>query len=179
MEKGRRTRPLLGISRCLTGDITRYDARPRKAPLVLEALGEHFELLPICPEVEAGLPTPREPIRLEGAPLSPRAVGAGSRIDYTPMLESWNVRALKRLVREPELCGFVFKAGSPSCAAIRRVPLFDRYGACVGESFGLFARRVHAAFPEMPFADEQTLSMAATREAFVASCLDHHAHKAA
>ena len=48
------------ISACLVGDKTRYDEKSNYDPLV-KSLMERYELVPFCPEVEGGLPTPREP----------------------------------------------------------------------------------------------------------------------
>lgn len=48
------------ISACLVGDKTRYDEKSNYNPLV-KSLMERYELVPFCPEVEGGLPTPREP----------------------------------------------------------------------------------------------------------------------
>ena len=48
------------ISACLLGIPCRYDGKsvPRVA---ISALSEHFNLIPICPEIYGGLPTPRTP----------------------------------------------------------------------------------------------------------------------
>lgn len=48
------------ISACLVGDKTRYDEKSNYNPLV-KSLMERYELVPFCPEVEGGLPTPRDP----------------------------------------------------------------------------------------------------------------------
>ena len=48
------------ISACLVGDKVRYDGKSQYSPLVKELL-EKYELVPFCPEVEGGLPTPRTP----------------------------------------------------------------------------------------------------------------------
>ena len=48
------------ISACLVGDNVKYDGGNNKSPLI-EKLLEKYELIPFCPEVEGGLPTPRSP----------------------------------------------------------------------------------------------------------------------
>jgi uncharacterized protein YbbK (DUF523 family) len=48
------------ISSCLIGDKTRYDGRSNYHPLV-KRLMEKYDLIPFCPEVEGGLPIPRNP----------------------------------------------------------------------------------------------------------------------
>ena len=53
------------ISACLVGDNVKYDGRNNKNPLI-EKLLEKYELVPFCPEVEGGLPTPRHPSEQRG-----------------------------------------------------------------------------------------------------------------
>lgn len=53
------------ISACLVGDKTRYDGRSNYNPLITSLL-EKYELVPFCPEVEGGLPTPRHPSEIQG-----------------------------------------------------------------------------------------------------------------
>lgn len=54
----------IGISSCLLGEQVRFDSGHRKNAYITGILGEYFEFLPFCPEVEIGLGIPREPIRL-------------------------------------------------------------------------------------------------------------------
>lgn len=48
------------VSACLLGTPCRYDGKSKKHPLI-DALAEKHELVPVCPEVLGGLPTPRTP----------------------------------------------------------------------------------------------------------------------
>src|SRR3990167_4866475 len=74
----------LGISACLLGNEVRYNGGHKQSNLCSRVLSEHFEFIPVCPEVAIGLGTPREPIRLIGDPAAPRAVGTIHReIDVT------------------------------------------------------------------------------------------------
>ena len=57
-------RPRVGISRCLLGDEVRYDGTHRRDETVIALLEPHVEWVPVCPEVEVGMGTPREPIQL-------------------------------------------------------------------------------------------------------------------
>ena len=49
----------IGMSRCLIGDLVRGDGGHAAAPVLVAWLAAHVELLPICPEVEVGMGTPR------------------------------------------------------------------------------------------------------------------------
>ena len=57
-------RPRVGISRCLLGDEVRYDGGHKRDTILIATLGSLVEWVPVCPEVEAGMGTPREPIHL-------------------------------------------------------------------------------------------------------------------
>ena len=48
------------ISACLVGDKVKYNGESNYTPKIKELL-EKYELVPFCPEVEGGLPTPRTP----------------------------------------------------------------------------------------------------------------------
>ena len=48
------------VSACLLGDKVRYDGRGNYHPNIKYIL-ENFDVIPFCPEVEGGLPTPRIP----------------------------------------------------------------------------------------------------------------------
>ena len=48
------------ISACLMGIKCRYDGKQKKIP-ELDRLMESYVLIPVCPEVLGGLPTPRLP----------------------------------------------------------------------------------------------------------------------
>lgn len=48
------------ISACLVGDKVKYDGKSNYNPKIQQLL-EKYELVPFCPEVEGGLPTPRHP----------------------------------------------------------------------------------------------------------------------
>ena len=64
----------LGISSCLLGEKVRFDGGHQRDPFLVETLGRYVEYVPVCPEVELGLPTPREALRLVGEPEEPRLV---------------------------------------------------------------------------------------------------------
>ena len=53
------------ISACLVGDNCKYNGSNNLNPQI-EALLEKYELIPFCPEVEGGLPIPRNPSEIKG-----------------------------------------------------------------------------------------------------------------
>ena len=56
----------IGVSACLLGREVRFDGQHKRDAFLVDALGPFVELVPVCPEVEAGMSIPREPVRLVG-----------------------------------------------------------------------------------------------------------------
>jgi uncharacterized protein YbbK (DUF523 family) len=54
----------IGISSCLLGERVRYDGGHKRDAYLVETFGRYVEWVPVCPEVEMGLGTPRETLRL-------------------------------------------------------------------------------------------------------------------
>lgn len=52
------------ISACLIGEKCRYDGHTNYTPK-FQALLEKYDLIPFCPEVQGGLPTPRNPSEIQ------------------------------------------------------------------------------------------------------------------
>jgi len=103
----------LGISACLLGESVRFDGGHKRDPFLVETLGRWVEWVPVCPEVEAGWPVPRPAFRLEGDPKSPRLVVPRTGEDATDRMRAFVSRRLHEFAKE-DLCGFVFKKGSPT-----------------------------------------------------------------
>ena len=151
-----KTTPLrIGISRCLLGEHVRHDGGHKRDGFLIEALSRHVEWVPVCPEVEVGMGTPREAIRLVGDPRTPRLVAINTGIDHT---DTMNLFAQQR-VRELDalnLSGYIFKADSPSCGT-GGVPLFNVQGTETQDGIGLFARTFMMHFPLIPVEEESRL----------------------
>ena len=76
-------KPKLLVSACLLGTPCRYDGKSKKNEAVC-ALAERFELIPVCPEVLGGLPTPRTPsARASSPPCSRNAARAAAAAKFT------------------------------------------------------------------------------------------------
>ncbi len=158
----------LGISRCLLGEAVRYDGSHCRSPWLVDTLGSYVEYVPVCPEVELGLPTPREALRLVGDPQRPRLVFVHSGKDITETMEAWARQKVVELEKE-DLCGFVFKGRSPS-SGMERVKLYDGHGVPSKKGIGLFARAFTEHFPLLPVEEDGRLNDPALRENFI-ECL--------
>ena len=155
----------LGISRCLLGESVRYDGGHKRDPFLTNELGRYVEWVPVCPEVEMGLPVPRESMRLVGDPANPRLVAPKSGIDYTERMVAWARARADQLAGE-KLHGFVFKKDSPS-SGLFRVKVYNEHGIGERNGVGMFAREVARRFPLLPLEEEGRLNDMPLRENFI------------
>jgi uncharacterized protein YbgA (DUF1722 family)/uncharacterized protein YbbK (DUF523 family) len=158
-------RPRIGISTCLLGEKVRYDGAGKRDPFLVDTVGQFVEWVPVCPEVECGLPVPREAMRLVGDAESPRLVTRKTRIDHTSRMKKWARGRLRELEQE-DLAGYVFKSRSPS-SGMERVKVYSENGSPAGSGVGLWARAFMDHFPLLPVEDEGRLHDPALRENFV------------
>ena len=155
----------LGISTCLTGENVRWNKGHKRDPYLTDTLGLFVEYIPVCPEVEAGFGVPREPMRLVGDPQSPKLITTNSRKDNTDQMMTWVKNRVKQLEKQ-DLCGFIFKSGSPSSGMIN-VKVYSDKGMPVKKGVGLFARAFMDHFPLIPAEDDGRLHDPAIRENFI------------
>lgn len=155
----------LGISTCLLGENVRYDGGHKLDRFLTETLGQYVKYVPVCPEVECGLPVPRESMHLEGTPEQPRLVTSRTHNDKTEQMVTW---ANKRVVEleEENLCGFVFKSNSPS-SGMERVRIINDKGMPEKKGVGIFAKIFMEHFPLIPVEEEGRLHDPKLRENFI------------
>lgn len=155
----------IGISSCLLGELVRYDGGHQLDRYLRDTLGAWFEYVPVCPEVEMGLPTPRETLRLVESDAGVRLVFSRSGEDITERMQGWAAGRVEELAGE-ELCGFIFKAKSPS-SGMERVKLYDRNGVPAKKGVGVFAGAFMASFPQLPVEEDGRLNDPHLRENFI------------
>jgi uncharacterized protein YbgA (DUF1722 family)/uncharacterized protein YbbK (DUF523 family) len=148
-------RPRLGVSSCLLGAEVRFNGGHKRYRFLTDELAPFVDWVPYCPEIEIGLGTPREAIRLTA---DGRLVNRSATADHTA--------AMTALPLPAELDGYVFKAKSPSCG-IRAIPRYREDGLAVDhDGRGLYAERVMARYPGLAAEDEGRLNDPGLREAF-------------
>lgn len=155
----------LGVSRCLLGDPVRYDGGHKLDRFLQDTLGNFVTYVPVCPEVECGLPVPRESMHLVGDALSQRLLTTRTRIDLTERMVNWSEIRIRELETE-NLCGFIFKSNSPS-SGMERVRVYGTDGIPRKVGTGIFARQFMSHFPLIPVEDEGRLHDMSLRENFV------------
>ncbi|SRR6266542_1383214 len=143
--------PRIGVSACLLGEEVRYDGGHKRNATLIELVGPEVEWVSVCPEVEIGMGTPREPLQLVPDEGRLRMVTVRTGIDYTDLMNEWARRRVRELERAG-IDGYVLKSGSPSCGL---------------EAPGLFADVLTTSLPSLPVIDEKDLEDPAARAEFV------------
>jgi uncharacterized protein YbgA (DUF1722 family)/uncharacterized protein YbbK (DUF523 family) len=123
------------------------------------------DYVPVCPEVECGLPIPRESMHLEGDPESPRLVTSKTKRDMTERMVRWAMKRVVELEKE-DLCGFIFKSDSPS-SGMERIKVYNEKGMPVKKGAGMFARVFMEHFPLLPVEEDGRLHDSNLRENFI------------
>jgi uncharacterized protein YbgA (DUF1722 family)/uncharacterized protein YbbK (DUF523 family) len=155
----------IGVSSCLLGKEVRYNGGHSLDRYVTGTLGDYFTFVDVCPEVEAGFGIPRETLRLVGDPAAPRLITTKTGKDFTGRMQNWSKKRVVELEKE-NLCGFIFKKGSPS-SGMERVKVYTEKGMPSNRGSGMFARAFMDHFPLVPTEEEGRLNDAALRENFI------------
>lgn len=124
------------VSACLLGENCKYNGGNNFSPAVLKFLEGH-EVIPVCPEVEAGMGCPRIPVEIVNGILMDRN---GNNVD-APMR-----RTIQKRLQELENLGIdcaVLKSRSPTCG-VRQI--YDgTFSGTLIDGAGLFAQALKDA----------------------------------
>lgn len=124
------------VSACLLGVGCRYDGQSKAYPLLDELCRRH-EVVPVCPEIMGGLPTPRVPAERQG-----QRVVTKNGVDVTAQYRRGAEEVL-RLARKLGCTVAVLKERSPSCGSGR---VYDgTFTGTLTEGFGVAAEVLRAA----------------------------------
>lgn len=135
------------VSRCLLGHKVRYDGGAHGPYDLLQRWQDEGRIVPLCPEVAGGLPTPRPPAEIPGgqggAVLDGRLpVLTDDGADVTAAFVAGAEIAL-RLVQQHGLRVAVLKARSPSCG--NRQTYSGEFSGRLVEGAGVTAAALQAA----------------------------------
>ena len=162
----KRDKPLVGVSQCLLGDAVRYDGQSKTNQIIIEQLSQIFELIPVCPEVEAGLSIPRPPVQLTGSTENPKLTGRDDpSIDVTDIMQRY---CNKKPAELKHLTGFIFKSRSPSCG-LNSTPVFINNKSVTQTSRGIFAKKLCESYPELPVIEDSELENKNLLDKFIQS----------
>lgn len=157
------TRPTIGISACLAGERVRYDGNDKFHHLVADHVAPFVDMIPFCPEVEAGLGIPRPPIQLvqTADAIRLRRVNQPTH-DVTERVRNASMHFCST---NPQLDGYILKSRSPSCG-LQHVPVAID-GTVLEKGRGLFADYLVRNFPGLVVIEENALNSKKTCEEFL------------
>ena len=124
------------VSACLLGENCKYNGGNNLCPAVLEYLRDK-EAIPVCPEVLAGLGTPRVPLEISGDRVMTR-----EGKDVTAALKGAVARILGEIAGEDVEC-VILKSRSPTCG-VKQVYDGSFTGKLV-DGMGVLARALQEA----------------------------------
>lgn len=155
----------VAISRCLLGEPVRYNGDHKHNRFCTGVLAEYFEFVPVCPEIQAGMPVPRKPIRLvKGQDGQIRALESdNSDADHTEALAQ---QAINFVQDNQTISGFIATPNSPSCGVFT-VKLYLPNGNPVNKSSGIFSKTLRELNPLLPVEEAGRLNDAGLRENFI------------
>lgn len=157
-------KPRLVISACLLGENTRYDGNPIVFPLI-QKLSKFCEFVKVCPEVDIGLPVPRDRIIVYRKEEKLGVFQPAKKRDLTEEMLNFSKKFLENL---KDIDGFLLKSRSPSCGVSGTRWYKDREGTFpIGRGKGLFAIEAEKMFPEIPVEDDGRLHDPFIRENFL------------
>ena len=132
--------------RCLLGHEVRFDGGHKQNRYLTDVLSDYFTWVGFCPEIEAGMGTPRPSVRLEDDGDSLRVLSSDG-FDYTNDLDTVFERREPDL-RAAQIRGYIFRRGSPSCGLHRVKRYHD--GRASRDGQGVFAQKIQARWPNVP-----------------------------
>ncbi len=144
------------VSACLLGENCKYNGGNNQNPKLLQMLSDHT-VIPICPEVMGGLPTPRPPAEIvKGEVINREGVSVDAEFR-----EGAN-RALEKARQErPEL--IILQSRSPSCGVKE---IYDgKFSGRLISGHGVFAGLAQEnGFPVMDVEDYLSSGRGALRD---------------
>ena len=157
-------KPVVVVSRCLEFAACRYDGARIEAQFIRE-LEPFVEFIPVCPEVEIGLPIPRDPICIVQTDTGLKLIQPSTGQDFTSQMLNLAEGFLSEL---KDVDGFILKSRSPSCG-IEDCKLFapDSLETPIGTISGFFASKVLESFPKCRVVSEQSMQDPNTRQDFL------------
>ncbi len=128
----------IAVSACLLGENCKYNGGDNRSERLLSELAKHpeVEVVPVCPEVAGGLPTPRPPAEIVDGEVV-NNLGISVDAEYRAGV-SMEMERLRPYMESGELAAAVLQSRSPSCG-VREVYDGTFTGRLISGK-GLFAR---------------------------------------
>lgn len=153
------------MSACLLGHPVRYDGQ-HKYCAALEELKNEFDLISVCPEVSAGLSTPRPAVNLYEENNEILAKGAHDpELNVTEPLKNW----ISEYTNTLKVHGAILKRKSPSCG-FKTTPVYTKGSYYL--SNGLFANALDQS--HLPIIDEQQIQNNDSKSKFLSQVWSYY-----
>lgn len=156
---------IVGISACLLGHKVRYNGVSARDKISIDKFTPHVNWIPVCPEIEIGLGTPREPIRLVQEGDQTKLIGTKSGNDLTESMQKYAEQKVADLAKQP-LAGYILKRNSPTCG-MERVRVYNGTPIPTRNGTGLFTKSLQRHLPNLPIEEEGRLQDTQIQENFV------------
>ncbi len=157
-------KPKLIISKCLNSEKCRYNGQCYDDK-VISLLREYIDIETVCPENAIGLPTPRNPIRIETHNNKYKLTELNSGLDYTSQMTEFAEEFLNNI---DDIDGFILKSKSPSCG-INDVKIYskDNNISIRNNGTGVFANKLLEKNLNIPIENEGRLKNYDIRDDFL------------
>ena len=153
----------IAISACLLGYAVRYDGAHQRNEIIIQQLGEHFNIIPVCPEVEIGLSVPREKIELHQRGMKIHLLSSRQPvIDLTEQM----IEYASIFLKNHQISGVILKDKSPSCG-VKNCKQYDEAGDMQRKGTGIFAARIMQLEPNLPMLQSHLIVQSEDLDCFI------------
>lgn len=159
-------KPNIVISKCLEFDTCRYNGDIIKN-IYIRQLKPFINFITVCPEVEIGLGTPRDPIRIIENETKKMLLQEATGKELSNRMNNFSKKFISNL---DNIDGFVLKSKSPSCG-IKTAKIYSnsKQSCVIKKGSGLFSENIIKKFPLIPKEEELRLNNKYIREHFYTS----------
>lgn len=156
--------PVLVVSKCLGFDACRYNGGIENNNFI-ESLKKYASIIPVCPEVECGLPIPRDTLRIVEKDGKRELVVSKTGENITEKLVGFSEEFLNNL---GEVDAFILKSKSPTCG-LKDAKIYTSIekGAACKRGNGIFLQNVLNRYPNIIIESEGRLTNFKIREHFL------------
>ncbi|WP_164503664.1 DUF523 and DUF1722 domain-containing protein [Pleionea sediminis] len=175
-------KPQVMISQCLIGDPVRYDGKHKIDDFIINYVMPFMEIVPNCPEVACGMPTPRPPIQIIKVGTERQLVN----VDNTHINHSTTMAKIAHQIagQNPSLCGLISKSKSPSCGIVdtpvkhvhrpEKTSDLSVANEYIEPGNGFFIEHFKSHLNFLPIIDENQIKIANLRHRFLTKAFTLH-----
>lgn len=159
-------KPRIAVSACLLGQAVRFDGGHKKDRFITDQLRRLVDIVPVCPEMEAGLGVPRPTIQLRRTGGEIRLLQSNDpSVDLTDRMLDVAISRARQL--DGRISGLIVQKKSPTCG-MERVPVSNGSGKPSDRNgVGVFVQHFSRHAPLVPIEEDGRLNDPVLRENFL------------